>query len=114
MVKILNTFLSKSCPSLPIIPLLPFPSHFGILRWVRTLTSLISFSIVCSQLYPIIYIIPRSQPVEDLELTDSKPLPDLPRFENNSVNEDAFADLLMVVEFTHAFGEVIIVQVLIL
>ena len=46
------------------------------------------------------------QPVEDLELTDSKDIPDLPRFPNYAVTEDTFSDVLMIVEFLHAFGEV--------
>jgi len=44
--------------------------------------------------------------VEDLTLTDSKEYPELSRFENCGVNEDTFADVLMIVDFLHAFGEV--------
>ena len=50
------------------------------------------------------------KPVEDMELTDSKPLPDLPRFQNCGVTEDTFADVLMVVEFLHAFGEILKIE----
>lgn len=44
-------------------------------------------------------------PTEDLSLTDHKALPDLPRIKNLKLAGKAFADVLMLYEFLHTFGE---------
>ena len=45
------------------------------------------------------------KPVEDMALPDSKHLPDLPRIEKLKLCGEAFANILMVFEFLHNFGE---------
>ena len=45
------------------------------------------------------------KPVEDTELTDHKPLPDLKRIPGLRLSGQALADALMVFEFLHNFGE---------
>lgn len=45
------------------------------------------------------------KPVEDMELTDHKPLPTLNRIPGLKLSGQAFADTLMVFEFLHNFGE---------
>lgn len=45
------------------------------------------------------------KPVEDTELTDHKPLPELKRVPGLKLSGEAFADLVMVFEFLHNFGE---------
>ena len=45
------------------------------------------------------------KPVEDMALPDSKPLPDLARIEKLKLSGEAFANILMVFEFLHNFGE---------
>ena len=47
------------------------------------------------------------KPIDDMALTDLKPLPILPRISNINIPGKAYADLLMVEEFVHAFGHVI-------
>ncbi|XP_046681974.1 bromodomain adjacent to zinc finger domain protein 2B isoform X3 [Homalodisca vitripennis] len=45
------------------------------------------------------------KPVEDMELPDLKPLPELSRIPGLKLSGQAFADTLMVFEFLHNFGE---------
>ena len=45
------------------------------------------------------------KPTEDMALTDHKPLPQVPRIENLKLAGQAFADILMLYEFLHTFGE---------
>ena len=45
------------------------------------------------------------KPVEDMALPDSKPLPDLARIEKLKLSGEAFANIVMVFEFLHNFGE---------
>ncbi|XP_046475891.1 bromodomain adjacent to zinc finger domain protein 2B isoform X3 [Neodiprion pinetum] len=45
------------------------------------------------------------KPVEDTELTDQKPLPKLNRIPGLKLSGQAFADIVMVFEFLHNFGE---------
>ncbi|CAB0030639.1 unnamed protein product [Trichogramma brassicae] len=45
------------------------------------------------------------KPVEDTELTDHKPLPQLKRLPGLKLAGKAFADIVMVFEFLHNFGE---------
>merc|ERR1719422_893231 len=45
------------------------------------------------------------KPVEDMALPESKPLPDLARIEKLKLSGEAFANILMVFEFLHNFGE---------
>lgn len=45
------------------------------------------------------------KPVEDMALPDSKQLPDLQRIEKLKLSGEAFANILMVFEFLHNFGE---------
>ncbi|XP_073984371.1 bromodomain adjacent to zinc finger domain 2B toutatis isoform X5 [Rhodnius prolixus] len=45
------------------------------------------------------------KPVEDMELNDTKPLPELNRIPGLRLSGQAFADTLMVFEFLHNFGE---------
>ena len=47
------------------------------------------------------------KPIDDMALTDLKPLPILQRISNINIPGKAYADLLMVEEFVHAFGHVI-------
>ena len=44
-------------------------------------------------------------PTEDMSLTDHKALPDIPRIANLKLAGQAFADILMLYEFLHTFGE---------
>ena len=44
-------------------------------------------------------------PTEDLALADHKPLPPIPRITNLKLAGQAFADVLMLYEFLHTFGE---------
>ncbi|KAJ8307462.1 hypothetical protein KUTeg_015546 [Tegillarca granosa] len=44
-------------------------------------------------------------PAEDMELTDAKPLPEFPRIPGTQVDGNCLADLLMVLEFLHNFGD---------
>ncbi|KAK4015486.1 hypothetical protein OUZ56_030463 [Daphnia magna] len=44
-------------------------------------------------------------PTEDTSLMDHKPLPDVPRVNNLKLAGQAFADILMLYEFLHTFGE---------
>lgn len=45
------------------------------------------------------------KPVEDMELTDHKPLPDIKRIPGLKLSGEAFAEIVMVFEFLHNFGE---------
>ncbi|RLU17965.1 hypothetical protein DMN91_010206 [Ooceraea biroi] len=45
------------------------------------------------------------KPVEDMELTDHRPLPELKRIRGLKLSGQAFADIVMVFEFLHNFGE---------
>ena len=46
------------------------------------------------------------RPVEDMSLLDeAKPLPELERIENLRLSGEAFANVLMIFEFLHNFGE---------
>lgn len=45
------------------------------------------------------------KPVEDMALPDSKPLPEFPRIDKLKLSGEAFANILMVFEFLHNFGE---------
>ena len=45
------------------------------------------------------------KPVEDMELTDHKPLPEIKRIPGLKLSGQAFADIVMVFEFLHNFGE---------
>ncbi|XP_043266321.1 bromodomain adjacent to zinc finger domain protein 2B isoform X3 [Colletes gigas] len=45
------------------------------------------------------------KPVEDMELTDHRPLPDLKRIPGLKLPGQAFSDIVMVFEFLHNFGE---------
>ncbi|XP_076221330.1 bromodomain adjacent to zinc finger domain protein 2B isoform X6 [Nomia melanderi] len=45
------------------------------------------------------------KPVEDMELTDHRPLPELKRLPGLKLSGQAFADIVMVFEFLHNFGE---------
>ncbi|CAH1403993.1 unnamed protein product [Nezara viridula] len=45
------------------------------------------------------------RPVEDMELSEIKPLPDLERIPGLKLSGQAFADALMTFEFLHNFGE---------
>ena len=45
------------------------------------------------------------KPVEDMALPDSKQLPELERIEKLKLSGEAFANILMVFEFLHNFGE---------
>ena len=45
------------------------------------------------------------KPVEDMCLAEAKPFPSLERIMGLSLPGDAFANLLMVFEFLHNFGE---------
>lgn len=45
------------------------------------------------------------KPVEDMELMDHKPLPDIKRMSGLKLSGQAFADIVMVFEFLHNFGE---------
>uniref|UniRef100_A0A0K8STL3 Bromodomain adjacent to zinc finger domain protein 2B n=2 Tax=Lygus hesperus TaxID=30085 RepID=A0A0K8STL3_LYGHE len=45
------------------------------------------------------------KPVEDMELSDPKPIPELPRIPGLKLTGQAFADALMVHEFLRNFGE---------
>ena len=45
------------------------------------------------------------KPVEDMALPESKPLPELPRIKKMKLSGEAFANILMVFEFLHNFGE---------
>ncbi|XP_076631659.1 bromodomain adjacent to zinc finger domain protein 2B isoform X9 [Colletes latitarsis] len=45
------------------------------------------------------------KPVEDMELTDHRPLPDLKRIPGLKLSGQAFSDIVMVFEFLHNFGE---------
>jgi len=45
------------------------------------------------------------KPVEDMALPESKPLPEIPRIEKLKLSGEAFANILMVFEFLHNFGE---------
>merc|ERR1712106_1123997 len=45
------------------------------------------------------------KPVEDMELAETSPLPELPRIKNLRLSGQAFANILMVFEFLHNFGE---------
>jgi len=47
------------------------------------------------------------KPIDDMALNDLKPLPELPRVTNINIPGKAYADILMVQEFVHAFGHVI-------
>ena len=47
----------------------------------------------------------RRKPVDDMALQESKPLPELPRIEKLKLSGEAFANILMVFEFLHNFGE---------
>merc|ERR1712106_593799 len=45
------------------------------------------------------------KPVEDMALPESNPLPEVPRIEKLKLSGEAFANILMVFEFLHNFGE---------
>jgi len=46
------------------------------------------------------------RPVEDMSLLDeAKPLPEIERIENLRLSGEAFANVLMIFEFLHNFGE---------
>ncbi|XP_076178593.1 uncharacterized protein LOC143152402 isoform X5 [Ptiloglossa arizonensis] len=45
------------------------------------------------------------KPVEDMELTDHRPLPELKRIPGLKLSGQAFSDIVMVFEFLHNFGE---------
>ncbi|XP_015115440.1 bromodomain adjacent to zinc finger domain protein 2B isoform X8 [Diachasma alloeum] len=45
------------------------------------------------------------KPVEDMELTDHKPLPQIKRIPRLKLSGEAFAEIVMVFEFLHNFGE---------
>ncbi|XP_015433058.1 PREDICTED: bromodomain adjacent to zinc finger domain protein 2B isoform X1 [Dufourea novaeangliae] len=45
------------------------------------------------------------KPVEDMELTDHRPLPELKRLPGLKLSGQAFSDIVMVFEFLHNFGE---------
>ncbi|XP_071554103.1 uncharacterized protein [Temnothorax nylanderi] len=45
------------------------------------------------------------KPVEDMELTDHRPLPEVKRIHGLKLSGQAFADIVMVFEFLHNFGE---------
>lgn len=45
------------------------------------------------------------KPVEDMELTDHRSLPDVKRITGLKLSGKAFADIVMVFEFLHNFGE---------
>ena len=45
------------------------------------------------------------KPVEDMELTDHRPLPEIKRIPGLKLSGKAFADIVMVFEFLHNFGE---------
>ncbi|XP_067211252.1 bromodomain adjacent to zinc finger domain protein 2B isoform X15 [Linepithema humile] len=45
------------------------------------------------------------KPVEDMELTDHRPLPEIKRLPGLKLSGQAFADIVMVFEFLHNFGE---------
>ena len=45
------------------------------------------------------------KPVEDMELTDHRTLPEIKRIPGLKLSGKAFADLVMVFEFLHNFGE---------
>ncbi|XP_070522292.1 bromodomain adjacent to zinc finger domain protein 2B isoform X14 [Cardiocondyla obscurior] len=45
------------------------------------------------------------KPVEDMELTDHRPLPEIKRIPGLKLPGQAFADIVMVFEFLHNFGE---------
>ncbi|XP_043499338.1 bromodomain adjacent to zinc finger domain protein 2B-like isoform X8 [Polistes fuscatus] len=45
------------------------------------------------------------KPVEDMELTDHRTLPDIKRIPGLKLSGQAFADIVMVFEFLHNFGE---------
>ncbi|XP_058795968.1 bromodomain adjacent to zinc finger domain protein 2B-like isoform X2 [Phymastichus coffea] len=45
------------------------------------------------------------KPVEDMELTDHRPLPEIKRIPGLRLSGQAFADIVMVFEFLHNFGE---------
>ncbi|XP_054005111.1 bromodomain adjacent to zinc finger domain protein 2B-like isoform X7 [Hylaeus anthracinus] len=45
------------------------------------------------------------KPVEDMELTDHRPLPELKRISGLKLPGQAFSDIVMVFEFLHNFGE---------
>ncbi|OXU30225.1 hypothetical protein TSAR_013142 [Trichomalopsis sarcophagae] len=45
------------------------------------------------------------KPVEDMELTDHKSLPEIKRMSGLKLSGQAFADIVMVFEFLHNFGE---------
>ncbi|XP_036140549.1 bromodomain adjacent to zinc finger domain protein 2B isoform X10 [Monomorium pharaonis] len=45
------------------------------------------------------------KPVEDMELTDHRPLPEIKRIPGLKLSGQAFADIVMVFEFLHNFGE---------
>ncbi|KAJ1350736.1 hypothetical protein KIN20_006607 [Parelaphostrongylus tenuis] len=47
------------------------------------------------------------EPIDDLLLTEIRPVPDLPRVENLRLNGLGFADALMVCEFVHNFAHVL-------
>lgn len=47
------------------------------------------------------------KPIDDMALKDLKVLPELPTIENMNIPGKAYADLLMVEEFVHAFGHVL-------
>lgn len=47
------------------------------------------------------------KPIDDMALKDLKPLPELPAIDNMHIPGKAYADLLMVEEFVHAFGHVL-------
>ncbi|VDO73134.1 unnamed protein product [Heligmosomoides polygyrus] len=47
------------------------------------------------------------EPIDDLLLTEIRPVPDLPRVENLRLNGAGFADALMVHEFVHNFARVL-------
>ncbi|EPB80343.1 Methyl-CpG binding domain protein [Ancylostoma ceylanicum] len=47
------------------------------------------------------------EPIDDLLLTEIRPVPDLPRVENLRLNGVGFADALMVHEFVHNFAHVL-------
>ncbi|KAK0161096.1 hypothetical protein PV327_009610 [Microctonus hyperodae] len=45
------------------------------------------------------------KPIEDTELTDHRPLPELKRISGLKLSGEAFAEIVMVFEFLHNFGE---------
>ena len=45
------------------------------------------------------------KPIEDMSLDDHKPLPELKRIPGLRLSGEAFANLLMIYEFLHNFGE---------